>query len=139
MASYEVQSHKQGSWTISSVQGDKDSAIFEAQRLLQSRRTVSVRVVEEIYDENNDTYRMKVIFKRSRSTGLRGKEKKPEEEKAPVGEKAEPGFFEKLKVTIRDSYHAFVNSIFFVVLKFAIIIGLGLWLLIVMSDLAKVL
>lgn len=138
MASFEVQSHKQGSWTISSVQGDKDTAIYEAQRLLQSRRTTSVRVVEEVYDEDSDTYRMKVIFKRSRTATT--VKKKPEEEEKTADEKAvELGFFAKLKISFRNAWHGFANSIFFLVLKFAVIIGLGLWLLIVMNDLAKIL
>ena len=64
---FEVQTYKNGSWTIASVEEDKDAAIYEAQRLLKGKRTTAARVVQELYDEQNDSYRMKVIFKRSRT------------------------------------------------------------------------
>ncbi len=66
---YEVQTYKNGKWVISSVQDDKDEGVYEAQRLIQNKRTSAVRVVQEVFDESNNTYRMKVVFRSSKVDG----------------------------------------------------------------------
>ena len=63
--SFEVRSYRNGNWDISTVLEDKNSAIAEAQRLFQRKTHTSVRGVEEIYDEVNDSYCSKVIFPRA--------------------------------------------------------------------------
>lgn len=85
---YEVQTYKNGKWVISSVQDDKDEGIYEAQRLIQNKRTSAVRVVQEVFDESNDTYRMKVVFRRSRKGS---EESSPEGAKSPVRPKPAAG------------------------------------------------
>lgn len=57
--SYEVQADKNGKWVIESVQSDEDAAVYDAQLLLRGKSTMSVRVVQEIYNPNDDSYRIK--------------------------------------------------------------------------------
>ena len=143
---YEVQTYKNGKWAISSVQDDKDEGIYEAQRLLQSKRTSSVRVVWEIFDEPNDTYRMKVVFRRSR--------KGSEELSSGVAKSAsvEGGgertakklvklegipLMDRMVKAVNKGVTAFPSSVVFLILKFTVIIGLGVWFLVAMSNLAE--
>ncbi|MBL6936063.1 MAG: hypothetical protein ISR48_11690 [Alphaproteobacteria bacterium] len=138
---YEVQTYKNGKWVISSVQDDKDEGIYEAQRLIQNKRTSAVRVVQEVFDESNDTYRMKVVFRRSR---------KGSEESSPEGAKSEGErkhkkrvkpedipLMERITTAVNKGVTAFLSSMVFLILKFTVIIGLGIWLLVTMNDLAE--
>ena len=143
---YEVQTYKNGKWAISSVQDDKDEGIYEAQRLLQSKRTSSVRVVWEIFDEFNDTYRMKVVFRRSRKDseelssgaaksasveggGERTAKKRVKLEDIPL--------MDRMVKAVNKGVTAFLGSVVFLILKFTVIIGLGVWLLVAMNNLAE--
>ena len=143
---YEVQTYKNGKWAISSIQDDKDEGIYEAQRLLQSKRTSSVRVVWEIFDESNDTYRMKVVFRRSRkdseelssegvenarveSGGERTEKKRVKLEDIPL--------MDRMVKAVHKGVAVFSGSLVFLILKFTVIIGLGVWLLVAMNNLAE--
>jgi hypothetical protein len=143
---YEVQTYKNGKWAISSVQDDKDEGIYEAQRLFQSKRTSSVRVVWEIFDESNDTYRMKVVFRRSckgseelssgvaksasvEGGGERTAKKRVKLEGIPL--------MDRMVKAVNKGVTAFPGSVVFLILKFTVIIGLGVWLLVAMNNLAE--
>lgn len=65
LTAFEVQSLRDGVWKIETVTDDKDMAIFEAQRIIQSPHVPKVRVVQEDFDPETDRYRTKVIFNRS--------------------------------------------------------------------------
>ena len=145
MSAFEIQSFSGGQWTIETVANDRDSAIFEAQRLLQGKRIRSVRVVQEIYDAASDSYRMKVIFRREREAGgMVGNASEKQEAalarrggKAPGEEEDGRGFFTRFFQGINQSLSAFVSSVAFIIIKFTIIVGLGIWLLLILNDLAK--
>lgn len=137
---YEVQTYKNGKWIISSVQDDMDEGIYEAQRLLQNKRNSAVRVVQEIFNEDNDTYRMKVVFRRSRkgseessSEGAKGDGERTKKKR--VKPKDIP-LMTRMVTAINKGVTAFIHSTVFLILKFAVIIGLGVWLLVTMNDLA---
>ena len=143
---YEVQTYKNGKWAISSVQDDKDEGIYEAQRLLQSKRTSSVRVVWEIFDESNDTYRMKVVFRRSRkcseelsSEGVKGASVEGEGERtAKKWAKLEDiPLMDRMVKAVNKGVTVFLGSVVFLILKFTVIIGLGVWLLVAINNLAE--
>ena len=143
---YEVQTYKNGKWAISSVQDDKDEGIYEAQRLLQSKRTSSVRVVWEIFDESNDTYKMKVVFRRSRKDseelssgaaksasveggGERTAKKRVKLEDIPL--------MDRMVKAVNKGVTAFLGSVVFLILKFTVIIGFGVWLLVAVNNLVE--
>lgn len=88
--SFEVQTYKNGNWDISTVLEDKNSAIAEAQRLLESKVHTSVKVVEEVLDEASGQYRSKVVFRREKSA-KGGKEKEKAEQRRREEETAEEG------------------------------------------------
>jgi hypothetical protein len=143
---YEVQTYKNGKWAISSVQDDKDEGIYEAQRLLQSKRTSSVRVVWEIFDEPNDTYRMKVVFRRSRkcseelsSEGVKSASVEGEGERtAKKWAKLEDiPLMDRMVKAVNKGVTVFPGSVVFLILKFTVIIGLGVWLLVAINNLAE--
>ena len=129
---YEVQTYKNGKWAISSVQDDKDEGIYEAQRLLQSKRTSSVRVVWEIFDESNDTYRMKVVFRRSRkgseelssgaakSASVEGGSERTAEKRVKL-----EGILlmDRMVKAVNKGVTVFLDSVVFLILKFIVIIG----------------
>ena len=143
---YEVQTYKNGKWAISSVQDDKDEGIYEAQRLLQSKRTSSVRVVWEIFDESNDTYRMKVVFRRSRkgseelssgaanSASVEGGGERTAEKRVKL-----EGILlmDRMVKAVNKGVTVFLDSVVFLILKFTVIIGLSVWLLVAMNNLAE--
>ncbi|MBT4769286.1 MAG: hypothetical protein HOO00_01990 [Rhodospirillaceae bacterium] len=137
MSNYEVQSHKNGQWVIASVQDDQDEAIYEAQRLLQGKRTTSVRVVQEIYDANSDTYRMKVIFRRARASETSDGGAGDGTKKKKVARPKELSTFGKFSRDTKISFRAFIGSVPFLIIKFAVIIGLGIWLLVSLQEVAE--
>ncbi len=63
---FEVQAYKDGNWTIDSVAGDRDQAIYEAQRLIQTSHIWAVRVVQESFHEASNSFVSKIVFKRSK-------------------------------------------------------------------------
>jgi hypothetical protein len=141
---YEVQTYKNGKWAISSVQDDKDEGIYEAQRLLQSKRTSSVRVVWEIFDESNDTYRMKVVFRRSRkcseelsSEGVKSASVEGERTAKKRAKLENIPLMDRMVRAVNKGVTVFLGSVVFLILKFTVIIGLGVWLLVAMNNLAE--
>jgi len=65
---FEVQTKRGGDWVIEAFHDRKDDAIYDAQKLLAGQFLTAVRVVEEIHDSANDSYRTKVVFKRESSS-----------------------------------------------------------------------
>jgi len=65
---FEVQTKRGGDWVIEAFHDRKDDAIYDAQKLLAGQFITAVRVVEEIHDSANDSYRTKVVFKRESSS-----------------------------------------------------------------------
>lgn len=63
--SYEIQTFTHGDWKIQAFFDDKELALLEARRMVQSRRYPALRVVEEYWDPSNETYRTRVIFRES--------------------------------------------------------------------------
>ena len=140
MSSFEVQRFAGGQWTIEMVAHDRDSAIFEAQRLLQSKRVRSVRVVQEIYDANSDSYRMKIIFRREHEAGSPAPTQSGGANPRGAREisyEEEPSAFTKFTRKLNAAISAFVNSMAFVLIKFAIIVGLGVGLLVTLNNFAS--
>ena len=147
--SYEVQADKNGKWVIESVQPDEDAAVYDAQLLLRGKSTMSVRVVQEIYNPNDDSYRIKVVFRRSREVAEAdsvGDE--DEEKKKKKGHKAklerDSTLWEDLQYNVKeavDTVHGwitvFVESIYYQVFKFVLIVGVGIYLLVTLQDLAE--
>ena len=148
--SYEVQANKNGKWVIESVQPDEDAAVYDAQLLLRNKSTMSVRVVQEIYNPNDDSYRTKVVFRRARTVAEADSvEDEDEEEKRKKkkghGAKLEQDstLWEDVKYNVKevvDTVHgwitAFVGSIYYQVFKLALIVGIGIYLLVTLKDLA---
>ncbi len=137
MANYEVQSHKNGQWVIASVQDDQDEAIYEAQRLLQGKRTTSVRVVQEIYDSNSDSYRMKVVFRRARASETTDSGESDTTKKKKAAKPKELSTFRKFSRDAKITFRSFIGSVPFLIIKFAVIIGLGIWLLVSLQEVAE--
>ncbi len=145
--SYEVQADKNGKWVIESVQPDEDAAIYDAQLLLRGKTTMSVRVVKEIYNPNDDSYRTKVVFRRSREVA-EADSVEDEDENKKKGHKAklerDSTLWEDVKHNVQevvDTVHgwitAFVNSIYYQVFKLILIVGIGIFLLVTLQDLAE--
>jgi len=74
--SFEVQTYRNGNWDITKVLEDKNSAIAEAQKMLEGKIHFSVEVVEEIHDEATDQYRSKVVFRKEKKVKSKEEEKK---------------------------------------------------------------
>ena len=68
MRAFEIHTFQQGRWKIDSVFDDKDLAIFEAKRMDTSGRYSGVRVVEEVFDENQRKNNTRTIFRGSKAT-----------------------------------------------------------------------
>ena len=143
--SYEVQANKNGKWVIESVQPDEDAAVYDAQLLLRGKSTMSVRVVKEIYNPNDDSYRTKVVFRRSREVADADSVEDEEEEKKGHKAKLERDstLWEDVKHNVKevvDAVHekvtAFLGSIYYQVFKLVLIVGIGIFLLMPLQDLA---
>lgn len=52
MIAYEIQTLRDGVWRIAAVLEDRDTAAFEARRIISRERLDMVRVVEEVLDES---------------------------------------------------------------------------------------
>ena len=110
---------------------------------------MSVRVVQEIYNPNDDSYRIKVVFRRSREVAEADSvEDEDEEKKKKKGHKAklerDSTLWEDLQYNVKeavDTVHGwitvFVESIYYQVFKFVLIVGVGIYLLVTLQDLAE--
>ncbi len=140
--SFEVQSRRGSSWVIEAVHDGEDEAVFDAQRLLQARKTSAVRVVRETFDAASDSFKTRVIFRRERTVDPAAAEEEGEkspEHKAKMAR--EIGLYEGLWLDIKAFYkrlgrwlRAFFDSNLFLAIKFIIIIGLGVWLLLLLRG-----
>ncbi|MFT5486671.1 MAG: hypothetical protein ACI9JL_004211 [Paracoccaceae bacterium] len=66
MKAFEIHTYQSGKWKIDSVFDDRDLAMFEAQRMDESGRYTSIRVVEEIYVESTQETKTRTIFRGSK-------------------------------------------------------------------------
>ena len=66
MKAFEMHTYQSGEWKIDSVFDDRDLAMFEAQRMDESGRYTSIRVVEEIYVESTQETKTRTIFRGSK-------------------------------------------------------------------------
>lgn len=66
MKAFEIHTYQSGKWKIDSVFDDRDLAMFEAQRMDESGRYTSIRVVEEIYVEATQETKTRTIFRGSK-------------------------------------------------------------------------
>ena len=66
MKAFEMHTYQSGKWKIDSVFDDRDLAMFEAQRMDESGRYTSIRVVEEIYVESTQETKTRTIFRGSK-------------------------------------------------------------------------
>lgn len=66
MQSFELQVYKGGKWEFDSYFDDRETALFEAERLHDSDRYHGIRVLEEQFTEDSATSRCSVIFSRLR-------------------------------------------------------------------------
>jgi phage-related protein len=66
MKAFEMHTYQSGKWKIDTVFDDSDLAMFEAQRMDESGRCTSIRVVEEIYVESTQETKTRTIFRGSK-------------------------------------------------------------------------
>lgn len=67
MKAFEIHTYRDGKWRIDSMFDDRDIAVYEAERMDSSGRYSSVRVIEEIYDEERDEARTRTIYRGQRA------------------------------------------------------------------------
>ncbi len=72
--SYEVLSTRGKSWTIESVNDDREVALYEARALLKNRHLKAVKVVQDTYDDEADRTTTRTIFNEARGAA-KGKPK----------------------------------------------------------------
>ncbi len=63
---FEVHALRNGNWYIDSVHDDWGQALYEARDLLDGRYQRGVKVIQENYDDENDTSVLKTIFTEER-------------------------------------------------------------------------
>lgn len=61
--SYEIQSMKDGNWTIVTVTENKADAMSQARQLMRSRHQKAIKVIEEKYDDETAETISTVVFK----------------------------------------------------------------------------
>lgn len=66
MKAFEIHTYQSGKWKIDSVFDDRDLAMFEAQRMDESGRYTSIRVVEEIFHEATQETKTRTIYRGSK-------------------------------------------------------------------------
>jgi len=64
MQSFELQVYKSGKWEFDSYFDDRETALFEAERLHDSDRYHGIRVLEEQFRDDSATSECSVIFSR---------------------------------------------------------------------------
>lgn len=63
---FEVHALRNGSWYIDSVHDDREQALHEARDLLDRRHQRGVKVIQENYNDENDTSVSRTIFTEER-------------------------------------------------------------------------
>jgi len=76
--SYEVLSFREGNWTIQSVYDDRNTAVYEARRLLSGRHEKGVRVMEETYDDDTNETKSRIVFSEEKGAEKKAEPAKPE-------------------------------------------------------------
>jgi len=66
MQSFELQVYKGGKWEFDSYFDDRETALFEAERLHDSDRYHGIRILEELFRDDSATSECSVIFSRLR-------------------------------------------------------------------------
>lgn len=95
MKAFEIHTYQSGKWKIDSVFDDRDLAMFEAQRMDESGRYTSIRVVEEIYVESTQETKTRTIFRGSKVAAAnaeqlrKSREKRQNKGKPPQKRKAD--------------------------------------------------
>ncbi len=64
--SYEILAKRGDNWTLESVYGDRDVALYEARSLLKNRHLKVVKVIQETYDDETDRTISRTIFNEAR-------------------------------------------------------------------------
>jgi len=62
-ASYETQVYEKDRWKINSISDDRETAVYDAQRLASGSRYGGVRVVEELSEKGSETAHIRVIYR----------------------------------------------------------------------------
>lgn len=62
MEAYELHTFQGRRWKVDSIFDERDLAIIEARRITENRHSAGVRVVEEIYHEDNCLATTRMIF-----------------------------------------------------------------------------
>jgi hypothetical protein len=63
LVTFEIQSRLDSSWRTVGIFDDRPSAVAEAERLLQTRRTPAVRVVQVLYEPDHSICREYTVFR----------------------------------------------------------------------------
>jgi hypothetical protein len=63
LVTFETQSRLDGNWRTVGIFDDRPSAVAEAERLLQARRTPAVRVVQVLYEPDHSVCREYTVFR----------------------------------------------------------------------------
>ncbi len=63
MIGYEIHTYKDGRWRIDSIFDNEELAVFEARRVIDSKRYAGVLVIEEIYDEAVNRATWRTVFR----------------------------------------------------------------------------
>lgn len=63
---FEVHALRNGNWYIDSVHDDREQALHEARDLLDRRHQRGVKVIQENYNDENDTSVLRTIFTEER-------------------------------------------------------------------------
>lgn len=63
MRSFELQTFEKGRWEIMSIFDDRDHAMYEAKRIIDSGRYSLVRIIEETVDEVTERIQTRTVFR----------------------------------------------------------------------------
>ncbi len=77
---YELRTLKDGRWLTEYRSYSQDDALFHARELVGSRHYHEIRVVSEVFDEIEGTYRERILFKHRSPAAPDHRAKKPEPE-----------------------------------------------------------
>ncbi len=76
---FEVHALRNGNWYIDSVHDDREQALYEARDLLDRRHQRGVKVIQENYNDENDTAVSRTIFTEERGVDKpKYKQQKPD-------------------------------------------------------------
>lgn len=63
ITSYETQVFDKNRWKINSISDDRETAVYDAQRLAGGSRYQAIRVVEELAEKGSESSRIRVVFR----------------------------------------------------------------------------